>query len=372
MPVDVRREVVEGHEIMARVEKYAPRVKDIIICSPFITRRGITPLLKVFKKKDKVDLTVFSRFDELEWLSGITTPEVFSELFALGERSSWKVKIILVDGLHAKAIVLGKKAAIIGSANVTKGGFDGNFELGLVVKDSMVETTRKRLSILEDAGVELTPEALKAKLQYLAGPHCAHYRKLIADSRALHRERRPGLVPFTRDTDAPFDYTLHLTEFLTHVAASPAPIEKSALINWLHDKAVSDHPKLSEQRLSFVADLGFIEEIIGGYRLHERGKRFLQAKHPKSLLYTKLKSRWREFRLLEEQLIQWGKRRVLFNAETIARVEDFKGPQDAKPESIAEYWNQRLRWLKSVGIIEEVTKRPMKYRVVPEALSQAM
>lgn len=367
MSVTVRREVVEGNEIVERVKKYAPRVQDIIICSPFITKKGIEPLLRIFKQKDKVDLTVFSRYDELEWISKITDPDVFSELFDLRSRKGWSVKIILVDGLHAKAIVLGKRAAIIGSANVTKSGYDGNFELGIIVKGSMVETIRKRLEKLEDAGVELSLEALEYKKMYLQSPYCAHFRKLITDSRNLHRERRPGLISFTRDKEKPLDYTLHLTEFLSHIEASPVPLEKSALIEWLHDKAFADKPKLSEQRIAFVEDLGYIEEV-GGYRLHERGKRFLHAEHPESLLYAKLKSRWREFERLEEHLLKWDKKKSLFNADTICKIQNLQNNEDAKAESVAEFWNQRLRWLKSVGIIEEVIKRPMKYRVVSEVL----
>jgi hypothetical protein len=326
-------------------------------------------LLGIFKKKDRVNLTVFSRFDELEWLTGVTDPEVFSELFEFGRRKSWEVKVILVDGLHAKAIVLGKRAAILGSANVTGGGFDGNFELGLVIRDSMVETVRKRLSTLEEAGVELTPDALVAKIEFLKGPYCARHRKLIEASRTLHRERRPGLISFTRDKGKPLDYTEHLTEFLTYVADSPTPVQKPKLIKWLHGKALSDKPKLSDQRLSFVEDLGYIEEVLGGFRIHERGKRFLQAGNPRQVLYSKLKSRWKEFRLLEEHLLKWGKKKTLFNADTLCRGKAFQGRENFSEESMAEYWNQRLRWLKSVGIIEEVKRRPMKYRVVPDALN---
>lgn len=369
MTLEVRKEVVEGNEIVERVKRYAPRVKDIIICSPFITKRGMGQLLGIFKKKDRVNLTVFSRFDELEWLTGVTDPEVFSELFELGRRKFWEVKIMLVDGLHAKAIVLGKRAAILGSANVTGGGFDGNFELGIVVRDSMVEAVRKRLSTLEEAGVELTSDALAAKLEYLKGPYCAHHRKLLAASRALHKERRPGLVSFTRDKGKPLDYTEHLVDFLSLIAGSSTPVQKSELIQWLHGKAHSEKPKLSDQRLSFVEDLGYIEEVPGGYRIHERGKRFLQASSPRHVLYSKLKSRWKEFKLLEEHLLKWGKKKALFNADTLCRIRAFQGREDIREESVVEYWNQRLRWLKSIGIIEEVKRRPMKYRVVPGALN---
>lgn len=361
MASTVRREIVEGNEIISRIEKYARGVHDIIICSPFITKNGINPLIKIFKKKDKIDLTVISRFDELEWLSGVTDPDVFTTLFKLPKK--WAVKIILVDGLHAKAIVLGKKAAIIGSANVTGGGFDGNFELGVVVRDSMVETIRKRLEKFEEAGVELSVDALEAKIDYLHGPLCQQYERLIKEARNLNRERRPGLISFTRDREAIFDYTAHLLELLIFIRDQSTPVPKDALIEWLHKKSLSDQPKMNEDRVKFIEDLGYIEKITSGFRLTERGKRLLLAENPSVLLYKKLKSKYREFERLETQLQIWAKKKAAFNANTILELEEFKAEETIKNESAIEYWNARLRWLKSLGIIEEVSKRPMKYEV---------
>ena len=112
------RKIIEGTQIKKIVDKYAAGVHDVMICSPFLTKGGILPLFERFRQKEKVRLDVISRFNEIDCLSGATDPEVFVHLFKLARFKKWDIRIWLVDSLHAKTIVLGKKAAIMNSAIV--------------------------------------------------------------------------------------------------------------------------------------------------------------------------------------------------------------------------------------------------------------
>lgn len=304
MKKNFQKKIIEGNEIKKAVRSYAPRVHDLIICSPFITSRGMKPLIEVFKKKDIVDLTIISRFDEIEWLSGITDPNVFKELFSLKNKNGnkWKICIFLVSDLHAKAFVFGKSVALVGSANVTGAGFGGNYELASIVRGDAVQTIRKRLEGFIEAGVELTPEALDAKVEYLNGPQCKYFRDFIENTKKLGRDKRPGLLPFTREKDdETFDYTKHLYQFLEHAQLFQPLATTEHLTDWLHEK--TGESKANSQRILFVEDLGYIEQIKGGWRITERGKKLIHSKEYRPLfLYKKLRNRWREFQDLEEYL----------------------------------------------------------------------
>lgn len=70
------RKIIEGTQIKRIVDRYATGVHDVMICSPFLTKGGILPLLERFRQKETVRLDVISRFNEIDCLSGATDPEV--------------------------------------------------------------------------------------------------------------------------------------------------------------------------------------------------------------------------------------------------------------------------------------------------------
>lgn len=52
------------------------------------------------------------------------------------------------DALHAKVVVADRRRALIGSANLSHGGFVGNHEMGVVVEGAVVETAAARIEDL--------------------------------------------------------------------------------------------------------------------------------------------------------------------------------------------------------------------------------
>lgn len=363
----VRRRIVAGNEIPKLVCEHVSGVQEIILCSPFLTMGGIGPLLERFKKKEKFKLDVISRFDEVEWLTGVTDPKVFDELFLLAKAKPerWEVTIWLVESLHTKAIVLGSKAAIIGSANITGGGFETNHEMGILVSGSMVETIKKRILAYKEAGVLFTPEAMTAKMARLEGETGARIKGMIFNARKHFNERRcPGLIEFTRERQVPLDYTEHVFELLKFVGSSSVPTAEIKL--WLDHKAViGDEPKASTKRIYFLESLGLIEEIAPDvWRRTERGKYVLT--HRKPALYWRMKSRWKIFGTLED-ILRGRYKNKTFNASILSREEEFKR-KNVRQYTIANNLNHHLRWLRSLGLIIKVTGNGTKeylYRLVP-------
>jgi phosphatidylserine/phosphatidylglycerophosphate/cardiolipin synthase-like enzyme len=211
------RKIIEGTQIKQVVNKYAAGVHDVMICSPFLTMGGIQPLLDRFRQKETVRLDVISRFNEIDCLSGATDPDVFVNLFKIGRFKKWNIRIWLVDSLHAKAIVLGKRAAIIGSANVTIGGLENNLELGVLQTGKSVETIRRHLEEYKEIGIELTPEALEAKMSRLNGPRNTELKRVIEGLKKQFKERQsPGLISFTKPRVNPVDYAVHVFDLLEY------------------------------------------------------------------------------------------------------------------------------------------------------------
>ncbi len=375
-----RRRVIEGDDIQAIVERNASGVRDITLCSPFVTRAGMAPLLRALRKnKSRIHLRVISRFDEVEWLMGVTEPEVFEKLLALngiGRKNpgKWDVQVWLVDGLHAKVIAIGDKLAIVGSANLTRGGLERNLELGAVVQGPAVQTVRRRLEEYIEAGVPLTPEGLAAKLARLErDENQALKRKLVALRNLFGRSRGRALKEFPDGTQR-IAYAERALDLLRFAQDAETPSFESLKAR-LNQHSRTDDPKADSDRLYMLEALGLLEDLGSHWRLAERGKSVLAADDPALALYARLRGRWKDFRTLEAHLRTHEGAKPFGSGDLIKR-EGFKrslGEQDGnKRESVKQYWDLRLHWLQSVGILEEVSKRPKEYVRVPERLASVL
>lgn len=102
-----QRRIISGDDIPAIVERNVKGVRDIILCAPFVTRAGMGPLLHSIRaNKTRVHLHVISRFDEMDWLTGVTEPAIFKELLALPGRPNNK-RLLMDSGLvRADQLVL--------------------------------------------------------------------------------------------------------------------------------------------------------------------------------------------------------------------------------------------------------------------------
>jgi len=361
----IQSRIITGNEIVDHVSKHATGVQSIVLCSPFLTMGGIRPLLDRFKRKEKVNLDVISRFDEVEWLTGVTEPKVFEELFRLATTKKWTINIWLVDSLHSKVILIGNKVAIVGSANITGGGFEGNHELGILISGSKVETVRKRIDGYKEAGVPLTPESFAAKKSRLDGEEGQRVRSLIASAKRQFQARRsPGVIEFTKDRQAPLDYSQHVFKFLEFVG--PRKVLTSELKLWLDKRAIiADEPKASISRIHFLECLGLIEEVKPDVWMGTaRGKEVLLNGKP--ALYRRMRWRWKTFETLEDVLRRKFRSKI-FTAAMLSKEEEFY-KDDSNIVAVIDRLSLHLRWLRSLGIIEAVSEKGVRgrsYRLLP-------
>ena len=106
---------------------------EVVIVSPWIKRqmweRIKVPLKRFVRRGGKV--RVFMRGCESDFSAGLSD-DVVQDVRDLGG------DVFPVRQLHAKLYVVDRKEAIIASANLTKGGIEGNYEAGVWLNDPLV------------------------------------------------------------------------------------------------------------------------------------------------------------------------------------------------------------------------------------------
>ena len=135
---------------------------EIIVCSAFITMRGIEWFYNNLKNKD-VKCRVISRWDRSDLLSKVSDIEVYNFCKKLG----WKFEII--ENLHAKFYLMDNKDLISGSLNLTAKGFGlvpiSNKEFGNYFEALDEDLTN--INIFLDDAIVVTDEIFNEYKKYL-------------------------------------------------------------------------------------------------------------------------------------------------------------------------------------------------------------
>jgi len=111
-----------------------PACHDLYLASPYITNGGLQPLLKELRRpRRRLSVTILTCLDPMAVLTGALDLEALATLLSLS-CDSHPVCLIHVPGLHAKVFIVDERAAVVGSGNLTRSGTQGlNVELGVRV-----------------------------------------------------------------------------------------------------------------------------------------------------------------------------------------------------------------------------------------------
>ena len=135
---------------------------EIILCSAFITMKGIEWFYNNLKNKD-VKCRVISRWDRGDLLSKVSDIEVYNFCKKLG----WKFEII--ENLHAKFYLMDNKDLISGSLNLTGKGFGlvpiSNREFGNYFE--AIDEDLKNINIFLEDAIKITDEIFNEYKKYL-------------------------------------------------------------------------------------------------------------------------------------------------------------------------------------------------------------
>jgi hypothetical protein len=331
----MHKAVLTGREIIELLKRNYRGVQDVTLCAPFITHDGLLPILKVLGQRTAITLTVITRWEPLDLLLGYSDVEAFEELLDRNRYKKWDVKVHVVDSLHAKAVVLGHRLGILGSANITMGGFERNEELAAVLRGAPLEQLRRLLGLLIEGGTPLTEEELRYRKDKELPRFEARAKKIRALLNAI-RDRDPGLQSFTRqdETQDP-QYFSDVVEFLTYLKGNDRVSERQGL-SWLRRRAFRGGAKINIARLALLERTGLIGRTYNGLYLKPAGKDLLGHSNPHLFFYRRLRSAYREFEMLEE-----------YRTKAVIAPSDLEKKGEV---GVKGYWQIRLRWLVALGL----------------------
>jgi phosphatidylserine/phosphatidylglycerophosphate/cardiolipin synthase-like enzyme len=109
---------------------------ELLICSPFVSRRGIVALLSNLSTTliESGSLILLTDLSPLAACQGATDPAAIADLAANVAATS----VVHLPRLHAKVYIADSKRAIVTSGNLTAGGLFQNFEYGVESRDAAI------------------------------------------------------------------------------------------------------------------------------------------------------------------------------------------------------------------------------------------
>jgi hypothetical protein len=100
---------------------------EILICSPFFSVEGLDRVLDHLPTD--VTLRFWTRLSPTDWASGVSDPPQLLALLELLSERGTQVELGISQQLHAKVYAADQARALVGSANLSAGGFGGNVEI---------------------------------------------------------------------------------------------------------------------------------------------------------------------------------------------------------------------------------------------------
>jgi phosphatidylserine/phosphatidylglycerophosphate/cardiolipin synthase-like enzyme len=133
---------------------------NLLISSPFVTRRGVDHLVENLSEsvREKGNVQVLVNLSPQNVINGATEPESLQYLSS--EVSD--VTTYHLPRLHAKVYVADLTRAIVTSGNLTSGGLDKNYEYGVSTSDGgAVSAIKNDIEAYSELGARVSSDELK-------------------------------------------------------------------------------------------------------------------------------------------------------------------------------------------------------------------
>ena len=163
-----------------------------LVCSPYITSSGVDHLFDVLP--DHVGLELITRLSPSDWASGVSDPEAILTLLRLWHDGGNPTSLRVVQRLHAKLYSADDSRAILGSSNLSEGGFDHNVEL---VVELSGDSARDAVCALQTA---CAPHYREVSLHQLAA-WIARSRDIVFTASAAAAQEPEALSSVQADLD---------------------------------------------------------------------------------------------------------------------------------------------------------------------------
>lgn len=118
--------------------------RSVLLCSPYVSTEGIHKVFDFLPAGQPMELRVVTRLSPSDWANGISDPMSLAALLELYADASWAVDLTILQRLHAKVYLVDGQRCVLGSANLSGGGFDSNFELA-IADDGQIALAAEKL-----------------------------------------------------------------------------------------------------------------------------------------------------------------------------------------------------------------------------------
>jgi hypothetical protein len=99
----------------------------LVICTPYYSARGLDRLVDA--GLDAAELGFWTRIRPSDWVAGVTDPDCLVTLLEMLGDEGVKIDLRAASHLHAKVYAADDREVLVGSANLSEGGFGGNVEV---------------------------------------------------------------------------------------------------------------------------------------------------------------------------------------------------------------------------------------------------
>jgi len=238
-----------------------------LVCSPYITTSGINYLFDALPSR--VGLELLTRLSPSDWASGVSDPEALLTLLSLWQSEGNPTSLHVVQRLHAKVYSADDARVIVGSSNLSEGGFDHNIELVVELSGSAAADA---IGALRAA---CSPYARQTSLDALEG-WIERSRDAVAGAKAAAAEEPERLSGVQADLD----------QMLGFGNSSPIPLAAALtdigpFVSWLDARRalpgaeviLNRHRNISGQNLT-----GHVKQcFVGAVRFFQEHPEFVAA-----------------------------------------------------------------------------------------------
>ena len=170
---------------------------ELTICTPYFSSEGVGQLFDALNCS--ITLFFITRLSPSDWLRGISSPDELLALLQILESSGRTPRLVVHQQLHAKAYIADKACGLLGSANLTAGGFEANFELMVRLSPEEAEFAYGIIySEISENGKELSIRRLYDWV--------SQFEKQIIHSRPIEDEEAEMLAEMQRELDCILGY----------------------------------------------------------------------------------------------------------------------------------------------------------------------
>ncbi|OQB75195.1 MAG: hypothetical protein BWX92_02777 [Deltaproteobacteria bacterium ADurb.Bin135] len=183
--------------------------RELTICTPYFSTEGVNHFFDHMQATP--NLFFITRLSPSDWLHGISDPEALTTLLEILSEGSIITSIHIHQRLHAKAYIANDSLGLLGSANLSSGGFEKNFELMARIES---EEARKAHEIIHyEASLNGRPITVSALREWVD----KNKRKIIR-LRPVENNEAEQLAEMQRELDNMLGFGRHTTPVKQHLS----------------------------------------------------------------------------------------------------------------------------------------------------------